>query len=124
KTGIAAWIVCDHVINKIFLARVRELMRFARAKEKRISGPDFGPAILIADFSFTGDDEIMLRLRRVRMIRAKRFAFWNADECEIERPSLRQIERLGIASKRHGNILCLPRKLPLRRLPLLPLDLN
>src|SRR6266446_952856 len=51
------------------------------------------------------------------MIRAKRSAFWNAHQREIERMPLYQIERLRIAPKRDRNILRRPPKPSLWRLP-------
>src|SRR5437879_4412916 len=74
-TGIAARIIGDHIINEIFLARVAELMRLTRSKEKRVAGTDDCRSIFVANASLARHHEIKLRLARVRMIRTKRFAF-------------------------------------------------
>src|SRR5207253_9057599 len=119
KTGIALRVIGDHVINKIFVAGVGELVRFAWLEEEGVARCDDCRSGLVANASATRHDEIKLRLARVRMIRTKRFALRNADQREIERMPLRQIERLRIAPKRHRDILRSPSNLPLRRL-LLP----
>src|SRR5579864_4962912 len=89
---VAARIVRDNVVKEIFIAGVAELMRFPRSKEKRISGSHLGPATFVTNFSATRNNEIHFRFDRMRMIRAKRFPFWNGDESEIERPPLRRIK--------------------------------
>src|SRR6266478_5859337 len=103
-TGIAARIIGDHVINKILIAGVRKLVRIARPEEKRVAGGDDCRSIFVANASASRHNQIKLRLARVRMIRAKRLAFRNAHQREIERMPLYQIERLRITSERDRNI--------------------
>ncbi len=62
-------------------------------------------SILVANAPATGDDEIKLRLRGVRVVWAIRFALWNSDQREIKRMPLRQVERLRFATERNGHIL-------------------
>ncbi len=70
----AARIVGKDVINKILIATVSKLMWFARLKQKRVAGSNFGYSVLIANLAATGNDEIKFRFRRMRVIGAKRFA--------------------------------------------------
>src|SRR5205823_13694746 len=56
----AARIIGDHIINKIFITCVTELVRFAGLKQKRIARSNFGYAIFIADAAPARDDEIEL----------------------------------------------------------------
>src|SRR6266446_1361685 len=57
------------------------------------------------------------------MIRAKRLAFRNAHQREIERMPLYQIERLRIAPKRNGDVLRRSPKLSFRGLAGLRFDI-
>ena len=71
----AARIVGDYVIDKILIAGIAKLMRFARLKQKRVAGSNFGDPVLIPHIAAAGNDEIKLRFRRMRVIGAKKFAF-------------------------------------------------
>src|SRR5205823_12450378 len=66
KTGItgssaAARIIGDNVINKIFVADVGDLMRFARLKEKRVAFRHDCRSILVANAAPPRYDEIKFR---------------------------------------------------------------
>ena len=87
-------------------------MRFTRLKEECVTRSHFGHAIFVANVAAAGNDEIKLRFRRMRMIRAKRFAFRNPDQREIERMPLREIERLRLAPKRDGNFFVIRPNFP------------
>ena len=98
-TAISARIIRDHVVNEIIIAGIGELVRFARAEEKRVAQSDLGPTIFVTHLAAPGNNQIKFRLARVRMIRAKRFAFRNAYERKIERMPFAQIERLRIVAE-------------------------
>src|SRR6202035_1395457 len=72
-----ARIISDHVVNKIFVASIGELVCFARLEEKRVADGHNGRSILVANAASARHDEIKFRLGRVRMIRTKRFPFRN-----------------------------------------------
>src|SRR6188508_822001 len=67
----AARIVGDHVVNKILTASIGKLMCLTGLKEKRVARSHFGYSVLIAHIAATGDDEVKLGFRRMRMIGAK-----------------------------------------------------
>src|SRR5437660_11837396 len=60
-TGIAARIVGNYVINKIFIAGVGELMRFSRSEEKRVPRGDDCRSFLVANASASRHHEIKFR---------------------------------------------------------------
>src|SRR2546430_17304706 len=101
----ASRIIGYHVINKIFITSVCELVRFARLKEKRIARSNLRRSIFVTHTASTGDDQIKFRFGRVRVVRAIRFALWNSDQREIKRMPFRQIERLRFATECNGHIL-------------------
>src|SRR5262249_5944311 len=64
-TGIAscaaaARIIGDHVINKIFVTSVAQLMRLPRLKQKRVAGSNFGYSVFVAHIAAPRNDEIKL----------------------------------------------------------------
>ena len=67
----ATRIVGNDVINKILIATISKLMWFARLKQKRVAWSNFGYSVLIANLAATGNDEIKLRFRCMRVIGAK-----------------------------------------------------
>src|SRR5205809_6896495 len=54
-TGIAAGVVGDDVINKIFLTRVRQLMRLAWSEKEAVASAHFSCALLVADAATAGN---------------------------------------------------------------------
>src|SRR5205807_6539710 len=61
-TGIAARIIGDHIINEIFPARVAELMRLTRSKEKRVARSADCRSMLVANASASRHNQVKLRL--------------------------------------------------------------
>ena len=59
---------------------------------------------MVAHFSPPGDDQIELRLRAMAVIRTVAFAFWNADEREIERMTFGEVERVLLAPERDRDV--------------------
>ena len=75
-TGIAGCsaasrIICDYIVNEIFITSVGELVRVARLKKKGIAQSNFSYPIFIANAAAAGNDEVKLRLSLVRMIGTK-----------------------------------------------------
>src|SRR6202040_4116795 len=109
----------DNIIDEIFLAGVRELMRLAGSEKERVPRAHFRRPVLVSNTSAAGDDEIQLRLRAVRVIRTIRFTLRNPHHREVKRMPLRQIERLAIAAERDRHILDKLMELSLGGFPLL-----
>src|SRR5947199_10441857 len=77
RCAAAAGIICDHVINKVFITDIPKLMRLAWLKEKCVAWSNFGCPILVTDTATTGNDEVKLGFSRIRVIRTKNFTFGN-----------------------------------------------
>src|SRR5438046_2171125 len=90
-------------------------MRYTLLKEKCVALPNLSYPILIAHVATPKNNEIKLRLSRMRVVRTKEFAFGNSNQGQIKGMPLRQIERLRFAPKRNGNMFHESPKLSLRR---------
>src|SRR5206468_12862165 len=122
RCAAAARIIGNHVVNEVFVTGVAKLMGFAGLKEKGIARSDFSYPVLIANVSPTGNYEVKLRFRRMRVIGTKRLAFRNPHQREIKRMALCQIERVWMTTERDRNVLRRAAKLSLWRLPFLLWD--
>src|SRR6266480_4477248 len=123
RCAAAARIIGNHVVNEVFVTGVAKLMGFAGLKEKGIARSDFSYPVLIANVSPTGNYEVKLRFRRMRVIGTKRLAFRNPHQREIKRMALCQIERVWMTTERDRNVLRHAAKLSLWRLPFLLWDI-
>src|SRR4029079_18026341 len=52
----ADWIVCDHIINEVFLAGIAKLMGFVRSENQCVSRHNFRCTILMTNAPLPGDD--------------------------------------------------------------------
>jgi hypothetical protein len=98
-------------------------MRFVGPKDECVAGYDFSHAICVTNAAFPGNDQIKLPLRGVCVVREIRFPWRHAIPFQIERLTLRQIERLGIAPQGFRNSFEGHSVFPAGRLPRLFFDL-
>src|SRR5262245_64012392 len=78
-------------------------MRLVWAKDKRIAGHHFGPAVLVANSAFSGNYQIQFPLRRVRVVREIGFSRRHSTPFQIKRMTFGQVERCWLAAKRFRN---------------------
>ncbi len=116
-------VVCDHVVNEVFVARVNHLMRFVRSEDESIAGYDLNSTVFMANSPFARNNQIQFPLGRVRMIGEIGFSRRHATPFQIERMSFGQIERGRLAPKRFGNSLERDGVLSARRAPWVFVDL-
>src|SRR5206468_5425936 len=96
---LADWIVCDHVINEVFLARINQLMRFVGAEDECVSGHDFSHTILVTNAPLSRDDQIELPLRRMCVIWKSWISWGHSIPLQIKWMTPGQIKRGRTASE-------------------------